>query len=261
MTWSEWIQDPPYNVESVLTLEFEDLVGGLGSSVGIIDSINRADAQVTWDTQMGSTMFAYRTGVLCTPSPSWSTCRDWWPLALDPLTEGVDFTVIPGKDPYVDDDAYVEYDTTPNVIAGWNLYGITTEWINPYAGPLAVPGSSLTVELHYGLPALSPGDAPAFPSAGSGAVLATYTGSYASEVLYPPDPGPVTSVGLFVYDPNYSASPPLGPDIYDALGSAGWGIGNQRPWVQVTLPRYRYWKLGPNLNGKLLDDRVRFWGS
>ena len=155
MGWSEWIQDPPKDVGSVIVQEYEDLVGGTGSSVFAIDSTHGADAHVTWETFSGSTIFANRAGILITPSPSWSSFRDWWPLALDPLTEGVDFGVIPGKDPHVDDDAYVEYDATANAVAGWNLQGITTFWNNPYTATLVVPGSSLTVELFYGLPPLS----------------------------------------------------------------------------------------------------------
>jgi hypothetical protein len=56
------------------------------------------------------------------------TYRDWFPSPLRTMTEGVDYDVIPGKDPGSDDDAYVEYESGDNSLAGWQPWTVPVEY-------------------------------------------------------------------------------------------------------------------------------------
>lgn len=53
------------------------------------------------------------------PSLDPETWHDSFPEYLNDLTEGVDYGIIPGKDPFVDEFAYVEYEESGNELLGW----------------------------------------------------------------------------------------------------------------------------------------------
>lgn len=253
--WSEWIQDPPIEWVADIVKEYDYPLGDFPNEVVALDSASwgghhiAPDSEVVWYTISGGvTVGADRTGMLATPVTGWADFRDWSPDAIAwPKVEGVDFAVIPGKDPDVDLDAYVEYEVGATVLTGWHLPDVDATW-DPQriaADSVDPPGSQLQVELVFDLPPVAPGDAPYFPGIGSGTILGILGPPLDSESFTAiPDPGPVSSVALFGYDPNFSATPPIAPGggHYSVEGDLYW---TSRPYTLIQCPRYRYWKITP----------------
>lgn len=163
----------------------------------------------------------------------WESRRDGKPAALDALTEGVDYAVIPGKDPWAD-DAYVEYETgVSNTLDGWDL------------GTFTVTGHDFVQDVASG--AQTTGKARAL--LGGGAMGRTPYASLGEPVVdlswrewdlgqetdglqfQPPDPGPVEQLFYFV---DVSTSGP--PNTYASVSFVLKPIE-----ARVSQPRWRYW--------------------
>jgi hypothetical protein len=257
MGWSDWIISAPlYLIPDIVSYSESPLTPS--SAVVVNDYLHAAQSTITWSTYAGAPFDAHRSGVVASPKLGWESERDWYPSALFPLTEGVDFSVRPDRTPS-DQDAYVQYEDGSGVSAGWDLSDLAVEWTNPYGlgGPgttISEPTSQLQVEMNLGITPQPVGGTPIFPAIGSGTILGIYTAAYVNTTLGCADPGPASSVGLFVHDPNY-ATLPIAPsgDAYSVTGSASWGFS--KPVFISHIPRFRYWKLtSPPLRQLQRDD-------
>lgn len=247
--WSEWFRDPDSGASGKAVYEFENLSNLAGSPASEVtthstpsDYFNHG-AETRWGTYQGADWLgSTRGGILVVPGDSWNT-PDWWPSQLWNNEQGVEFDVIPGK-VLSDVDAFVQYETGDNTILGWYIPDVVTS-VNQVYG--INPGTTWTVELVTGLPAVAVGGVPNIPPAGSGTVLATISSAFGSTTVSGiADPGPVSSVGLFVYDPMLYP-PPIDPGGGEmvAEGYAYWQYSI--PSIRLRTTRYRYWI--PDLGG------------
>lgn len=163
MPWSEWITPDPlempargYSLHLTRTGHFEDASDlEINDAVGVAVSAARHSTETVADTASVGSADAVISGTKgSTSNPFTSadatigqqiytvvpigdplTFREWFPDLLRSLAEGVDYDVIPGKDPLQDDDAYVQYEGGPNALLGWQT---------PWAATLVVDAGTST---------------------------------------------------------------------------------------------------------------------
>lgn len=162
----------------------------------------------------------------------WDARRDWRPSTLDNLTRGVDYDVIPGKDEYLDDDAFVEFEAGSNGLDGWDL------------GTFTVEGHTVTQDVTKGVTTAT---AAAFLGSGSqardpflplsnpepGVQWEQWDLDNSTDGLQfqPPDPGAVFSWYFFV-DVGATGPP-------ETLGAVNFLLAPIE--LRLQQPRWRYW--------------------
>lgn len=258
-SWSGWVVSETRLLGANRVAESNVFYPGEPGITGIVRSIPYnpigAGAYVEWDEYPDTGGHPrYIEGLLLTPPADWGNpaIRPQFPNDLYYLTEGVDWTVNPYRT--MDDvDYYATYDEGPNVHAGWGLGVLSTLVSNASWDGGTIPGSRFQVELHYGLPALAVGAASEIPAMGSGQIIYTSTEryhDYVQDVGPLADPGPVSSVGLFAYDPNLpnTPTPPAG-GAYEFRSWVGWRSPDTG--FKVQFPHHRYWIPAPGVTPPL----------
>lgn len=177
-----------------------------------------------------------RGGVQYRVTPNWNSPENWnwFPPLLSTLVEGVDYTVRPGKDPYVDYDAYIEYEG-PYVHTGWQFvpFALRYGW-DLSDGQSAEGAIALAVNTTYPMAGGQP--LPEWPGL-SGIFGTTVSTDPGGTVLgVPADPGPVESLSVLV-------------DLLSMTrtGEAEFAVFRVAfEWVyqRVVSARWRYWVPG-----------------
>jgi hypothetical protein len=179
-------------------------------------------------------------GAIQVTAPSgYETNRYYFPPALWDLTEGVDFSLIPGT------SDYVEYQAGGvSVLSGWAMPPIlfTFPIVHTVDGDL-VPGLAEFFLQTGSVTQPFPVDTP----------FASYEPSDSVLSVYPPDPGPVDQFWLTARLTERDSIPPFEYTGGATLGQiyASWSA----PDIYIILPPYRYWILGtPPLRQIQRDD-------
>lgn len=256
MGWSEWITGTLASGEGATVDALEER--GAGSSAAMLDydtatawanalaNITPIATEITtpgshsifgfWVVddvgdnlyaEAGFSEIAYRF----TADPAYKQRRDWFPAPMYDLIENVDYTVRPGKDPYVDDDAYVEFQPGDSTLDGWGVLPVIS------GGSFTFHSNADEIQFtthpgHLTLP---------FPAFGVGSIFAQYGPAEipASGTLIP-DPGPLEqfSVTCRLTTRDFAGTPPVGETLFNALLSP---LNTQ---TRIVLPPWRYWKPG-----------------
>ena len=222
--WSDW-QDPIVSTYPTDGLYLNWQPEGQGGNTATANNAQSVDMNALKDNQTG---VLYRRGWQHSLRAGWDSYRDWFPLPLRSLVEGVDYTAIPGKDPARDDDAYVEYESAdPNTRGAWVLGDWAVSNVNAFPGEVATWHVGWATGSTY-----APG--PLDPWPGLGSTFATFTKADEGLGLGHPSgvPDSAESV-LHLIDVDYA-----GTDVVDATVSA------LAPRITITLPRWRYWVPG-----------------
>lgn len=133
MSWSEW---QPGEIKGLgpegLTLAWVDdsttvtYPDGVTISGPSTDDLHWPHQALTGQQAMADATTQTSQGFFFWKPWFWDIYRTWWGSALNDLTEDVDYSVIPGKDPWAD-DAYIEYAAGPNTLEGWDLGNLSID--------------------------------------------------------------------------------------------------------------------------------------
>jgi hypothetical protein len=224
MSWGAWQQDPPTEWQADRLWEvIQDDPQSV--SQGIYADYPYVRADINWQTwtqnNVSDISVNVKSAMFCTPTKGWEDLAQ--------------------------SNSYIEYESSPPVLVGWlmgsiGLYYSKTSQSNASFDFLLL--GHISVELNYNLPIVSPGDSPYFPGEGTGDIVNVFTTPIydINAVSNIADPGPVNSIGLFLYDPTQVTYPPSSDDpanssLYTVNASASF---NPVPLIQ--LPPYRYWE-------------------
>lgn len=206
-------------------------------------------------------------------SSGWSTERDAFPSPMYDMTEGVDYDIVPGKDPYVDEDAYVQYESAdPNVLTGWADWNLTLETAGSNGG-MALPGVT-GLRVGYSAPITWGLSGPGWFSTYQGLAL-DYIPGVMGALTTTPYALSLAALGTMeswtIYQqPNWLTDPipievHVGPQGFadsDSSTSLIHGAMNPRPKFTFRMPRWRYWKPGvPPLRQRARNDGLAVDGQ
>lgn len=308
MPWSEWITpDPddysltghssqaPYKTRTDTgTVDTEPLVASAWAAVDGLSLIPQSVAYAEWSASASATEVALEATVVRRPvhTSTFSAASHlnqfvWDPAAIPQmaeLTAGVDYDVIPDRDPGAD-NAYVDYEDTTTTIVGWSgvldvlvevLATVESEdhagraWPTPPAGvsyTVAVNGVTVgtfsytaTLESNPDLPLIVVTD----DTDSANHRAPTFTGQAAGSTT--------AAISLHLDKPSGLVGPSM--TLIEAGAAHQEGHYSQLAWFQspaVTVrfqrPRLRYWlpegvappeSVTPALAGDLLSTGARF---
>lgn len=245
MPWSEW-QDGPTRIESFQRYAAASLFYGGSLPPGWETYPADGEQPTTEALDVDSDLYGYGTventiiGLFFAVGDGWKTARDWFPVALDSLEEGVDYGIRPGRTDS-DDDAYIEYESsTDNTVVeefkpilryegggvGGGPFGTTDGdgiWSMGYVANPTLPDPhsgyrEYTVEQWPGLGSV-------FATDGVVPVGTSYSSAF-------PD---VAGLSTLLVSPKMTGSPPL----FGSSEAASFTIGS--PSFRYQMPRWRYW--------------------
>jgi len=265
MGWSGWITDPPYAAHAKMgevvttirpTSEGDYSVGlpvkdyTYGLLKGLDDPFPYGFVYLD-QAQAGTEMTGYSAEDFWLHFTAPDPVRE--PAALGALTLGVDYDVIPGRDPAVDLYAYVDYDpATPPTVVGWtntDIHLFVAGWAEAPGGTVSVyfdptaayPDMPYGPDPHTGYNAYMPWHRS--PTGLEIATLAYDAGAntWPDPTVIPLDiPAGTTSWTISLRD-TLIESPPLG---VDGDNPRHWAWLRTYPYALVDPGRYRYWKIG-----------------
>jgi hypothetical protein len=193
--------------------------------------------------------------------------KDTFPEPLYDLIEDVDYAVIPGMDPDVDDYAYVEYESYDNnVLTGWADWTLTLTGRGTGTGEITDADTPTTLRVGFSEPVTWDSTGPGWWTSYQGSLLesiAGFTGTSSTpydgapfsvpHTLSLADLGVMESWTLYqqphwlVSDVpinlNVVSGPPLTPGSA-AMFTSTVLIPASRPRFTYRMPRWRYWVPG-----------------
>lgn len=245
MPWSEW-QDGPTAIESFQQYAAAKLFyggnqppGWYTDPPGVIQPQAIA-LDVAEDPYGYGTVETSIVGMFFAVGDGWKTDRDWFPVELLGLTEGVDYSIRPDRTD-MDDDAYVEYESTDDNTVTEEFKPIVRYESGAVGGGEfgTMDGDGIWSLGYVANPTLPDPDSPAYAYTvetwpGLGTVFAT-DGVVASGTSYSASFPDVAGLETLLVSPKMTGSPPL----FGNAGVANFTLG--APSFRYQMPRWRYW--------------------